>query len=184
MSFGWGIVSTGKHPNIKIAPAMAAAGGGELVGVTAAISTARRRSRRSTAPAPRIVTWAISSRTRVSTASSYPRRRLTRRARRPGRGSRKARPVREADGHDDCRRRGECWRRAAARASPSAWLSTCASTRPIDARASSSPPGRWGASCSPKRSGRSACAAAMARRRARSSRSGGTPRSSSGAPPR
>jgi len=33
MSFGWGIVSTGKHPDIKIAPAMAAAGGGELVGV-------------------------------------------------------------------------------------------------------------------------------------------------------
>ena len=33
MSFGWGIVSTGKHPDVKIAPAMAAAGGGELVGV-------------------------------------------------------------------------------------------------------------------------------------------------------
>jgi predicted dehydrogenase len=31
--FGWGIVSTGKHPDIKIAPAMAAADGGELVGV-------------------------------------------------------------------------------------------------------------------------------------------------------
>jgi len=33
MSFGWGIVSTGKHPDIKIAPAMAAAAGGELVAV-------------------------------------------------------------------------------------------------------------------------------------------------------
>ena len=33
MPFGWGIVSTGKHPDIKIAPAMAVAGGGELVGV-------------------------------------------------------------------------------------------------------------------------------------------------------
>ena len=33
MPFGWGIVSTGKHPDIKIAPAIAAAGGGELVGV-------------------------------------------------------------------------------------------------------------------------------------------------------
>src|SRR5919109_1735877 len=33
MSFGWGIVSTGKHPDIKIAPAMAAAEGGELVAV-------------------------------------------------------------------------------------------------------------------------------------------------------
>src|SRR5262249_44788382 len=33
MAFGWGIVSTGKHPDIKIAPAMAEAGGGELVGV-------------------------------------------------------------------------------------------------------------------------------------------------------
>ncbi len=33
MPFGWGIVSTGKHPDIKIAPAMAAADGGELVGV-------------------------------------------------------------------------------------------------------------------------------------------------------
>src|SRR6185437_9486785 len=33
MPFGWGIVSTGKHPDIKIAPAMAAAAGGELVGV-------------------------------------------------------------------------------------------------------------------------------------------------------
>src|SRR5258708_15157017 len=31
--FGWGIVSTGKHPDIKIAPAMAAAAGGALVGV-------------------------------------------------------------------------------------------------------------------------------------------------------
>ena len=29
MPFGWGIVSTGKHPDIKIAPAMAVAGGGE-----------------------------------------------------------------------------------------------------------------------------------------------------------
>jgi predicted dehydrogenase len=33
MPFGWGIVSTGKHPDIKIAPAIAAADGGELVGV-------------------------------------------------------------------------------------------------------------------------------------------------------
>jgi 1,5-anhydro-D-fructose reductase (1,5-anhydro-D-mannitol-forming) len=33
MPFGWGIVSTGKHPDIKIAPAMAVAGGGDLVGV-------------------------------------------------------------------------------------------------------------------------------------------------------
>src|ERR671919_2034727 len=33
MAFGWGIVSTGKHPDLKIAPAMAEAGGGELVGV-------------------------------------------------------------------------------------------------------------------------------------------------------
>ena len=33
MAFGWGIVSTGKHPDIKIAPAMAEAEGGELVGV-------------------------------------------------------------------------------------------------------------------------------------------------------
>src|SRR5258705_5404890 len=33
MPFGWGIVSTGKHPDIKIAPAMAAAGGGNLVAV-------------------------------------------------------------------------------------------------------------------------------------------------------
>jgi len=31
MAFGWGIVSTGKHPDIKIAPAMAAADGGDLV---------------------------------------------------------------------------------------------------------------------------------------------------------
>src|SRR2546427_6648916 len=33
MPFGWGIVGTGKHPDLKIAPAMAAADGGELVGV-------------------------------------------------------------------------------------------------------------------------------------------------------
>ena len=33
MAFGWGIVSTGKHPDIKIAPAMAAADGGDLVAV-------------------------------------------------------------------------------------------------------------------------------------------------------
>src|SRR4026207_967503 len=33
MAFGWGIVSTGKHPDIKIAPAIAAGDGGELVGV-------------------------------------------------------------------------------------------------------------------------------------------------------
>src|SRR5260370_36048818 len=31
--FGWGIVSSGKHPDVKIAPAMAAAANGELVGV-------------------------------------------------------------------------------------------------------------------------------------------------------
>src|SRR5262245_54538985 len=33
MAFGWGLVSTGKHPDIKIAPAMAAADGAALVGV-------------------------------------------------------------------------------------------------------------------------------------------------------
>src|SRR4029450_5089087 len=33
MSFGWGIVSTGKHPDVKIAPAIAAADGGEIVGI-------------------------------------------------------------------------------------------------------------------------------------------------------
>ena len=33
MPFGWGIVSTGKHPDVKIAPAIAAADGGKLVGV-------------------------------------------------------------------------------------------------------------------------------------------------------
>src|SRR5213083_3441417 len=33
MPFGWGIVGTGKHPDLKIAPAMAAADAGELVGV-------------------------------------------------------------------------------------------------------------------------------------------------------
>ena len=33
MSFGWAIVSTGKHPDVKIAPAMAVADGAELVGV-------------------------------------------------------------------------------------------------------------------------------------------------------
>src|SRR5436853_7448131 len=31
MAFGWGIVSTGKHPDVKIAPAMHAAAGGDLV---------------------------------------------------------------------------------------------------------------------------------------------------------
>src|SRR4026207_988937 len=34
MAFGWGIVSTGKHPDIKIAPAIAAGDGGELGGVS------------------------------------------------------------------------------------------------------------------------------------------------------
>src|SRR5262250_1723847 len=33
MPFGWGIVSTGKHPDVKIAPAIATADGGEIVGV-------------------------------------------------------------------------------------------------------------------------------------------------------
>src|SRR5262249_33515317 len=33
MPFGWGIVSTGKHPDVKIAPAMATGDGGELAGV-------------------------------------------------------------------------------------------------------------------------------------------------------
>src|SRR5258706_7441835 len=33
MPFGWGIVSTGKHPEIKVARAMAAAAGGTLVAV-------------------------------------------------------------------------------------------------------------------------------------------------------
>lgn len=41
--FGWGIVSTGKHPDIKIAPAMAAADGGELVGVYSRDQHLRRR---------------------------------------------------------------------------------------------------------------------------------------------
>src|SRR5262245_40537134 len=33
MAFGWGIVSTGRHPDVKVAPAMSAAAGGELVAV-------------------------------------------------------------------------------------------------------------------------------------------------------
>src|SRR5262245_16146427 len=33
MAFGWGIVSTGRHPDVKVAPAMRAAEGGELVAV-------------------------------------------------------------------------------------------------------------------------------------------------------
>jgi 1,5-anhydro-D-fructose reductase (1,5-anhydro-D-mannitol-forming) len=33
MAFGWGIVSTGRHPDVKIAPAMRAAAGAELVAV-------------------------------------------------------------------------------------------------------------------------------------------------------
>jgi 1,5-anhydro-D-fructose reductase (1,5-anhydro-D-mannitol-forming) len=33
MAFGWGIVSTGKHPDVKIAPAITAAPGAELVAV-------------------------------------------------------------------------------------------------------------------------------------------------------
>ena len=33
MPFGWGIVSTGKHPDVKIAPAIAGADGGELAAV-------------------------------------------------------------------------------------------------------------------------------------------------------
>src|SRR5262245_14895408 len=31
MAFGWGIVSTGRHPDVKVAPAMRAATGGGLV---------------------------------------------------------------------------------------------------------------------------------------------------------
>src|SRR5262245_59140778 len=33
MAFGWGIVSTGRHPDVKVAPAMSAAAGGELAAV-------------------------------------------------------------------------------------------------------------------------------------------------------
>ena len=33
MAFGWGIVSTGRHPDVKVAPAMSAVAGGELVAV-------------------------------------------------------------------------------------------------------------------------------------------------------
>ena len=33
MAFGWGIVSTGRHPDVKVAPAMRVAAGGELVAV-------------------------------------------------------------------------------------------------------------------------------------------------------
>lgn len=33
MAFGWGIVSTGKHPDVKVAPAVNAAAGAELVAV-------------------------------------------------------------------------------------------------------------------------------------------------------
>jgi 1,5-anhydro-D-fructose reductase (1,5-anhydro-D-mannitol-forming) len=74
MSFGWGIVSTGKHPDIKIAPAMAAADGGELVGVYS------RDQQRAEAFAQKHGARAAYSqlgdllRTRVSTASSWPRR--------------------------------------------------------------------------------------------------------------
>src|SRR5262245_23166881 len=33
MAFGWGILSTGRHPDVKVAPAMSAAASGELVAV-------------------------------------------------------------------------------------------------------------------------------------------------------
>ena len=33
MAFGWGIVSTGRHPDVKVAPAVSAAAGGELMAV-------------------------------------------------------------------------------------------------------------------------------------------------------
>jgi hypothetical protein len=56
MSFGWGIVSAGKHPDITIAPAMAAAGGSELIAASSrdqqrAEAFARKVARR---PASRV----------------------------------------------------------------------------------------------------------------------------------
>ena len=95
MPFGWGIVSTGKHPDIKIAPAMAAADGGG----------ARRRLQPRSAPRGGVRTEARRTRRahqarrppqglRASTASSWPRRTLCM----PSTSSRWRKPVSTAPG--------------------------------------------------------------------------------------
>ena len=173
MPFGWGIVSTGKHPDVKIAPAMAAAAdGGELVGVYSrdqqrAEAFAQKHGAR--AAYSQLGDLLKDSRVDgvfVASPNALHAEHVVQAAE-AGKHVLCEKPM--ATTIADAVRMLQACRRAASR---SAWPSTCASTRPISARASSSPPGRWGASCSPRRSGRSACAAATARRRARLSVSG------------
>ena len=177
MPFGWGIVSTGTHPDVKIAPAMAAADGGELVGVYS------RDQHRAEAFAQKHGAHAAYSQLGdllkdsrvdgvfVSSPNALHAEHVVQAAE-AGKHVLCEKPM--ATTVADAVRMLQACRRAAVT------LGVAFNLRqhpPISARASSSPPGRWGASCSPRRSGRSACAAATARRRARRSRSGGTRRS-------
>ena len=74
MAFGWGIVSTGKHLDIKSgrrSPRPAEASSSASIAATRAVRTS---SRRSTEHAPRTVSWATSSRTRAGVTLGAPPR--------------------------------------------------------------------------------------------------------------
>ena len=176
MSFGWGIVSTGKHPDIKIGPAIAAATGGELVGVYSrdqqrADAFAQKHGAR--AAYCQLADLLKDSRVDgvfVSSPNALHAEHVVQAA--------------EAGKHVLCEKPmattiADAVRmlQACRRAGVTLGVAFNLRQHPAYIRASSSLPGRWGASCSPKRSGRSACAAATARRRAHRSRSGGTRRS-------
>jgi 1,5-anhydro-D-fructose reductase (1,5-anhydro-D-mannitol-forming) len=176
MPFGWGIVSTGKHPDVKIAPAMAAADGGELVGVYSrdqhrAEAFAQKHGAR--AAYSQLGDLLKDSRVDgvfVSSPNALHAEHVVQAAE-VGKHVLCEKPM--ATTIDDAVRMLQACRRAGVT------LGVAFNLRQhpaISARASSSLPGRWAASCSPRRSGRSACAAATARRRARRSPSGGTRR--------
>ena len=177
MPFGWGIVGTGKHPDRKIAPAMAAADGGELVGVYSrdqhrAEAFAQKHDAR--AAYSQLGDLLKDSRVDgvfVSSPNALHAEHVVQAA--------------EAGKHVLCEKPmattiADAVRmlQACRRAGVTLGIAFNLRQHPAYVRARElSPPGRWDASCSPRRSGRSACAAATARRRARRSRSGGTRRS-------
>ena len=176
MSFGWGIVSTGKHPDIKIAPAIAAAAGGELVGVysrdqqRAEVFAHKHHARAAYSRLGDLLKDSRVDGVFVASPNALHAEHVVLAAE-AGKHVLCEKPM--ATSVADAVRMLTACRRAAVT------LGVAFNLRqhPAYRRARWSPPARWGASCSPRHSGRSASVAATARRRAPSSRSGGTRRS-------
>jgi predicted dehydrogenase len=175
--FGWGIVSTGKHPDVKIAPAMAAAVGGELVGVysrdqhRAQAFAQKHHARVAYSQLGDLLKDSRVDGVFVASPNALHADHVVQAA--------------EAGKHVLCEKPMATtitdavrMLKACRRAGVTLGVAFKLRQHPAYIRArSSSLPGRWGASYSLRRSGHSACAAATARRRARRSRSGGTRRS-------